>query len=81
MVTDGSLTTHSHTYCINSVVHGHHIYKDIWTPEIREELTCQRETENIHDLQAVAILCGGDVVGHVPHMISTPCNVFIRQGV
>ena len=36
--------------------------------------------ENIHDLHAVAILRGGDVVGHVPHMISTPCNVFIRQG-
>ena len=80
MDTDGSLTTHSHAYCINSVVRGHHVYKDIWTPEIGEELTCRREVGNIHDLHAVAILRGGDVVGHVPRMISTPCNVFIRKG-
>ena len=68
------------SYCINSVVRGHHIYKDIWTPEIGEELTCRREVGNIHDLHAVAILRGRDVVGHVPRTISTPCNVFIRKG-
>ena len=28
------------TYCISSVVCGHHICKDMWTSEIREELTC-----------------------------------------
>ena len=55
MDTDGYLTTHSHTYCINSVVHGHHIYKDIWTPVIGEELTCRREVGNIYDLYTVAI--------------------------
>ena len=33
-----------------------------------------------YDLHAVAILRGGDVVGHVPHTILTPCNVFIRKG-
>ena len=52
MDTDGSLTTRSHAYCINSVVCGHHVYKDIWTPEIGEELTCRREVGNIHDLHA-----------------------------
>ena len=77
----GSSTTRAHaSYCINSVVRGHHIYKDIWTPEIGEELTCRREVGNIHDLHAVAVLRGSDVVGHVPRTISTPCNVFIRKG-
>ena len=78
MSTDTS-TSHSDR-CINSVVRGHHIYKDIWTPVIGEELTCRREVGNIHDLHAVATIRGSDVVGHVPRTISLPCNVFIRKG-
>jgi len=78
MAGDGS-TEHS-GHCINSVVRGHHIYKDIWTPEIGEELTCRREVGNIYDLHAVAVIRGNAIVGHVPHTISMPCNVFIRRG-
>ena len=37
------------------------------------------EVGNIYGLNAAAILHGGDVVGHVPRTISTPCNVFIRK--
>ena len=77
MATNGSLMAHLHTS--NSVVLGHHIYKDIWTPTISEERVCQREVGNIYDFHAVAILHGGYVVGHVPRTISTPCNVFIRK--
>ena len=52
----GCLSKRSHDYyCINSVVRGHYIYKDIWMPEIREELMCQKEVGNIHDLHAVAV--------------------------
>ena len=61
--------------CINSVVCGHHIYKDIWTSVIGEELTCRKEFGNIHDLHAVAVIHGGSVVGHVPCTISMPCSV------
>ena len=78
MVTDTSMEHSDH--CINSVVRGHHVYKDIWTPEIGEELTCRREVGNIHDLHAVAVICGRNVVGHVPRTKSMPCNVFIRRG-
>ena len=78
MATDGFSMAHLHT--LNSMVLGYHIYKDIWMPRIGEELVCQREVGKIYDLHTVAILCGGDVVGHVPHTISTPCNVFIRKG-
>lgn len=41
---------------------------------------CQREVGNIHDLHAVAVLHGSDVLGHVPCTIATPCSVFIRKG-
>ena len=66
MATDTSM---ERSDCINSVVHGHHIYKDIWTSVIGEELTCRKEFGNIHDLHAVAVIRGGSVVGHVPRTI------------
>ena len=34
---------------IQSTVRGHHIYKDIWTPVIGEELTVIPEENNEHD--------------------------------
>ena len=80
MVTDISVISMARSDCINYVVRGHHIYKDIWTPVIGEELTCRKEFGNIHDLHAVAIIRGGNVVGHVPCTISMPCSVFIRRG-
>ena len=43
------------SFSIDSVVKGHHIYKDVWTPEIREGLQCQIESYNIHDMYAVAV--------------------------
>ena len=36
-----------------SIVRGHHVYKDIWTPMIGELLEVQREPENEHDHRAV----------------------------
>ena len=32
-----------------SCVKGYHVYKDIWTPPIGEELVCHREQRNAHD--------------------------------
>ena len=79
MATDGSSMAHFHT--LNSVVLGHHIYKNIWMLTIgEEELVCRREVGNIYDLHIVAIQHEGDVVGHVPRTLLTPCNVFIRKG-
>ena len=46
-------TTHKEllsSFAINSVVRGYHVYKDIWTSARGEELQCQRETGNVHDL-------------------------------
>ena len=64
----------------NSCVRGYHIYKEIWTPTINEELLCRLEPGNIQDLHAVAIIKDEVVVGHIPRNISTLCSSFIRRG-
>ena len=63
-----------------SCFRGHHIYKDVWTPVVTEELSCRREEGNISDPYAVAIIKSGVIVGHVPHRISATCNLFIQRG-
>ena len=52
------------SFSIDSVVRGHHICKDVWTPEIGERLQCQIESYNIYDMHAVAVkLDGVGIVG------------------
>ena len=65
---------------LESCIRGHHIYKDVWTPVVHEELNCRREERNISDPYAVAIIKSGNIVGHVPRRISTACNLFIQKG-
>jgi len=36
---------------------------------------CWQYTRNLHDFYVVAVMHGHDTVGHVPHAISTPCNL------
>ena len=68
-------------FCLNSVVRGHHIYKDIWSSVHGEELHCKREIDNVHDLYAVSVIKHGTgIVGHLPKRISTPCHLFLRKG-
>ena len=55
----------SSSFAINSVVYGYHIYNDIWTSARGEELQCQCEAGNVHDLYAVSIVRCGTIVGHV----------------
>ena len=71
---------HRVTYEIDSCVRGFHIYQDIWTPVIGEELLCEREEGNRNDRYAVSVHDVSTVVGHVPRHISTICNVFLRRG-
>ena len=71
---------HRATYETDSCVRGFHIYQDIWTPVIGEELLCEREEGNPNDRYAVSVLNVSTVVGHVPRHISTLCNVFLRRG-
>ena len=54
-----------------SVVRGHHIYKTVLTPVIGEELPVEREEDNQHDQQSVAVVKNGDIVGNMPRSISS----------
>ena len=54
----------SMSFSIDLVVRGHHIYEDVWTPEIGERLQCQIESYNIYDMHTVAVkLDGVSIVG------------------
>ena len=66
-----------HRFCMDSVIHGYHIYKDIWTSSIGEELHCQREVGIIHAVWVLKTICRHNtIVSHFPRQISTICLVF-----
>ena len=54
------------TYQVESCICGYHIYKDNWNPFINEELDCVCEILNPMDVYAVAVVCTGITVGHIP---------------
>ena len=41
---------------LESIIHGRHIYKQIWRPLVGEILTLEREEGNNHDKFAVSLL-------------------------
>lgn len=72
------------TTSLSSCVQGHHIYKEVWSPHIGEELDCRREPSNIKDRYAVAVVNAGTllphIVGHLLKKISLLCSPFLRRG-
>ena len=67
----------------NSMVRGHHIYKDVWDArsDISEVLESIREPANRSDTHAVAVKKGELIVhGHVLRFISPICSIFIQRG-
>ena len=54
--------------CHESVIRGHLIFKEIWTPHTGEILLVRKEAGNVHNRHAVALLKA--VVGHVPREVS-----------
>ena len=63
-----------------SVVKGHHVYKEMWTPHLGQVLQVRPEEDNEHDEYAVAVVKNGSVVGHVPRMMSQVCWYFLNRG-
>ena len=49
------VTTRISSFVIDSVIHGHHIYKTIWEPVNGEELNTDREISNPYDPLDVAV--------------------------
>jgi len=67
-------------FTLNSCIRGYHVYKDIWDPPISEIVVCQRKNRNPRDPYMVALWKDSITVGHVPHMISCICMLFLRHG-
>ena len=66
-------------FAYHSYVRGHHVYQTNWAPIIGETLFVQREHENHHDLHAVAVRKGDEIVGHVPRGISRVTAYFLAR--
>ena len=45
-------------FLMESTIRGHNVYKYIWSSVVGEELECQIETGNVHDLYAVSVVKG-----------------------
>lgn len=54
----------------DSMIHGHHFYKDIWTPFIGKVLCVKQETNNVGDYFAVATVKANIIVGHIACEVS-----------
>lgn len=51
---------------LESYVKGYHVYKDIWTPVVNEELKTEMEPGNVKDKYAVCVKKNTSIVGHLP---------------
>ena len=51
---------------ISSHIKGYHVYRNIWTPTLQEELYGEMDPANPVDKHAVAVKKNNVVVGHLP---------------
>lgn len=58
------------SFHIQSTVRGHHIFKEVWSPPVGEELPVHCESNNDHDPFAVAVLKDNTIFCHVTRNIS-----------
>ena len=50
---------------LETLIKGHHVYRDIWTPKLGEELKVRIEPDNHVDKFAVCVKKEGKIVGHL----------------
>ena len=66
---------------VPSCIRGYHVYGEIWTAVLNEQLSCKREIGNVVDRYAVVAKNDlGITVGHVPQKISRICSIFLMGG-
>ena len=66
--TQASTSATALSVSIHSVVHGHHVYKEIWTPYVEEMLALQQKIGNVHNRFAVAVMAqpATTIISRVP---------------
>ena len=67
-------------FTVDSVIRGHHIYKDVWTPYVGEELSLEQEHGNSHDFYATTVKKDGLIAGRVPRELSKLFWTFLSNG-
>ena len=71
---------HVHTFSVQAMVCGYHVYKSIWDAACDDNIfLCEREIGIPHDLSSTAAK-KGIMVGHVLRKISATCFMFIHWG-
>ena len=65
-------------FVVESVVRGHHVYKDIWTPVVGKELVVLPEA-GTSTINAVAVIRGDEIVRHVPRELSGILYYFLKH--
>ena len=70
---DGKSSHHARDVLPRECVHGHHIYKRVWTPVVGEKLPVDIEEDD--DPRAVAVRTCGIVVGNVPKACSLASSI------
>ena len=68
------------SWSTSSVVRGHHVYKNVWTPSIGERLQLRRQDDNNYDDHAMSVMKAETIVGHVPREMSRTFWHFIMHG-
>ena len=66
--------------CVESCVHGFHMYQDIWMLTTGEHISCQMEDSNAFGPYTVAIRKSVSVIGHVSGKISAAYSLFVQKG-
>ena len=71
------------SFVLEAMIRGYHVYNDIWTAVVGEELHCEREPANASDPFAVAVIrstasSSSETVGHEPRKISSICSIFLQ---
>ena len=66
---------------VHSYIRGYHVYREVWTPTIGEDLLVKPEPTNEKDPNAVAVFKGDVIVGHVPRNFSPRLIQFLRRDV
>lgn len=65
---------------ISSFIRGFHVYRDVWTPVLHEELSLRCEVNNPVSGEAVAVIKDMDiVVGHVPANLAPILRGFLSR--
>ena len=67
-------------FTVEAMVRGYHVYKDVWSAALGEQLSCQREPTNTRDPLAVEVVRSLVTVGHIPRKISSICSMFLLRG-